>query len=874
MKRLHLFAITALALGMSVPNFLLAAVDPAATAVSDKTIASEYSSPYLFALQGQADTEGPVNFDLYASFNRVISSNYRSGSGLEKAVMTFYAKGVASQSCSYDLKTNSQDCTSQYLTVVSPLANKQAVVKLNFASSTSALEKVVFDLYYATSTDPSGYTFTVGDSRSNDGWGGDAGTQSNDAEMQIYNTTLDAYGNDQSSLDGVNRNVVHLSDSIHQGAHVTVTVKNSYLGWSIINPVISGGSTFTYHLQNKWQFLGSVTKEMNGQAILDVFPNVEGTVYKYDGGYKAATTFVTGEGYWLKNKTNESVAVSGTEIDSVSYNLNGEGQYLIGAPFTMNLQGIACITDVQHYNDQTGGYDSNWTIERGAAAFVKTNGSCAFTKHKSDGTASVVISAPVVSNLSTNSVRIDYTVSGRNAGNPSLCYSTVDSVSADQCIGLVVNIKPDGSFTTGGMLTGLKPASTYYYQLILDKGTGFELRDKTYSFTTLKTATSDLPDLIIDRVTLLPTMTATSPANTVSFNVTLKNIGVATVTSTFYVSAEVPPYTSKSSQHQQSQAVTAVLAPQATYEVAMGPLQSPPGQQTKYPARVYADFDVLNHLNTNLVKESREDNNLYEFDFCRDGNGQFDCKKDVPVTTDDEADDDTPATAEEVQSGDIKVLRDKVKEQAVEIKYLRQLNQQLQQVNDAMKERLNQFIAYGVDANTQKLGEGERAAVIYSFQQAYGQLPQTEAELSDAIKIANGLWPSVKNQAAERKAATTFKEIYQREPNMNNPNDNAAVVIMAYGLRQRAENRNLKSEAQGLGIFNDLFDKTPGSTEEWNTLQAITYSGASRQVVDSDNDGLSDKMEQKLGTDPKNPDTDGDGYLDGQEVAHGYSPLK
>lgn len=43
--------------------------------------------------------------------------------------------------------------------------------------------------------------------------------------------------------------------------------------------------------------------------------------------------------------------------------------------------------------------------------------------------------------------------------------------------------------------------------------------------------------------------------------------------------------------------------------------------------------------------------------------------------------------------------------------------------------------------------------------------------------------------------------------------------------------------------------------------------------VDSDNDGLSDAMEALYKTDPSNPDTDGDGYKDGDEVANGYDPL-
>lgn len=42
---------------------------------------------------------------------------------------------------------------------------------------------------------------------------------------------------------------------------------------------------------------------------------------------------------------------------------------------------------------------------------------------------------------------------------------------------------------------------------------------------------------------------------------------------------------------------------------------------------------------------------------------------------------------------------------------------------------------------------------------------------------------------------------------------------------------------------------------------------------DYDNDGLSDKLERLLGTDLGNPDTDGDGYSDGQEFSSGYDPL-
>ena len=44
-------------------------------------------------------------------------------------------------------------------------------------------------------------------------------------------------------------------------------------------------------------------------------------------------------------------------------------------------------------------------------------------------------------------------------------------------------------------------------------------------------------------------------------------------------------------------------------------------------------------------------------------------------------------------------------------------------------------------------------------------------------------------------------------------------------------------------------------------------------IKDSDQDGLPDDMEYRLNTDPTNKDTDGDGYMDGDEVTGGYDPL-
>lgn len=136
------------------------------------------------------------------------------------------------------------------------------------------------------------------------------------------------------------------------------------------------------------------------------------------------------------------------------------------------------------------------------------------------------------------------------------------------------------------------------------------------------------------------------------------------------------------------------------------------------------------------------------------------------------------------------------------------------------------FILYGT-VTTQDLGAGERAGVINSYKAAFGKLPTDYESWLDVIKIANGRWPTERSEVAEAKATATFKTIYLRDPDMDNPNDNAAVTIMAYGLRP--DDRNLDSEKTAILTFEKIFGYSPSSATDWDAVRAIAYSGAVRQ---------------------------------------------
>lgn len=155
---------------------------------------------------------------------------------------------------------------------------------------------------------------------------------------------------------------------------------------------------------------------------------------------------------------------------------------------------------------------------------------------------------------------------------------------------------------------------------------------------------------------------------------------------------------------------------------------------------------------------------------------------------------------------------------------MKDLQRQLDQLKPEL-ETVTKFIALGT-ASTEHLSVNDRAAVVSSYQNVFGQAPTTDDQWKDVVKIATGQVPDQSDSRAEAQASKIFKTIYKRSPNKSNQADNTAVKTIAYGLQP--QERNIKLEQAAIKTFKSNFRRMPKSNADWNIVRSMAYSGAKK----------------------------------------------
>ncbi|MFM6495784.1 MAG: SdrD B-like domain-containing protein, partial [Dolichospermum sp.] len=176
----------------------------------------------------------------------------------------------------------------------------ETVVKVNYQAQ---LDQVKFIVNYDKS--PTGWTLNIGDSATNDGYKGDASTQSNDAELQILNQNLTVYGNDYTptTLNPL-ANITNFANNVNS---VELVISNGQVVWNSPNAVGSLNTPYLYALNGQ--------PDAEGPVNYDVYASLNRVIngtYRIGSGASKVTIIPVNKG---THKINLAAGQTATGIN-------------------------------------------------------------------------------------------------------------------------------------------------------------------------------------------------------------------------------------------------------------------------------------------------------------------------------------------------------------------------------------------------------------------------------------------------------------------------------------------------------------------------------------------------------------------------------
>lgn len=131
------------------------------------------------------------------------------------------------------------------------------------------------------------------------------------------------------------------------------------------------------------------------------------------------------------------------------------------------------------------------------------------------------------------------------------------------------------------------------------------------------------------------------------------------------------------------------------------------------------------------------------------------------------------------------------------------------------------FVTYGISDATEKLGSGERRALLRDYLQTIGR---ANVIWADVERMATGQKPVNRNLAKEQAQVgavlARFKAIVGHTPNFQNAAEDLAWNTMMYRIRF---DRNLNLERSGITEFKKLYGRIPTSPLDWSVVRAAGY---------------------------------------------------
>jgi len=188
-------------------------------------------------------------------------------------------------------------------------------------------------------------------------------------------------------------------------------------------------------------------------------------------------------------------------------------------------------------------------------------------------------------------------------------------------------------------------------------------------------------------------------------------------------------------------------------------------------------------------------------------------------------------------------------------------------------EKLKGFLAEAEAAASSNIEEATGGA----YEEVYAGISQEVDEFFNENEITGEVWIG-KVDKYFRKISVTTKNISEAAANDDFgmiTESTFAVQLSNFNAQfefvEPSDFMSMEEAIEELTGFQ-MKNISPVSLPEDTTLDGADYDEYILED-DTDKDGLPDYLERSLGTDVNNPDTDGDGYMDGEEFYGGYNPL-